>query len=219
MTAYGGTPLTDDDLRAKRCLEEHWGGEGRRLFEMWRSHVKMATASNDYACRSSEGTCGDELLNSIPDRPGELHDLVYFLTGGLMGGFINSARSKQQENVQWRKILTRHRVDHNGDARGVSQVCVATRDIPKGEEIQYVYVYSEDDGVGRWYEGEDVSDHDQRLTRRCRTVKEYLDEIRRRREDRREEMPKKSQRGAPMSTQVVEYSSATACLYCRETMM
>ena len=103
------------------CLKNHWGIWGKRQYEMWRSHVKHAVTGNDHACPPSgtarlgppSGTARlGEVLNSIPDRRGQPHDLEYLLVGAMMGGFINSAEDKGEENVQWRKILTPKRKDH-----------------------------------------------------------------------------------------------------------
>jgi hypothetical protein len=104
------------------CLKNHWGIEGKRLYEMWRSHVKHAVTGNDHACLTSSLAVVGEVLNSIPDRPGQPHDLEYLLVGGLLGGLINSADGKGQENVQWRKILTSLRKDHKWDIC-ITRIC------------------------------------------------------------------------------------------------
>jgi hypothetical protein len=87
---------------------------------MWKSHVKHAVTGNDHACVANSLALEGEVLNSIPDRRGQPHDLEYLLVGGLLGGLINSADDKLLENVQWRKILTPLRKDHKWD------ICITT---------------------------------------------------------------------------------------------
>lgn len=107
------------------CLKSHWGVLGKRLYEMWRSHIKHAVTGNEYACPPSGTARLGEVLNSIPGRRGHPHDLEYLLVGGLMGGFINSAEDKGGENVQWRKILTPNRKDHKWDISITVYLCRA----------------------------------------------------------------------------------------------
>ena len=220
MTAYGGTPMTAEELGPLRgCLKNHWGEVGQEMYEMFSSHVKMATTSNSHVCCPGGGTDAEEVLNSRPDIPDQLHCLLYFLMGGLMGGFINAADSKAEENVEWRKIMTPGRVDHKGHCRGVSQVCFATKQIEKDVVIRYVYVYSKLRGVGRWFEGEDeLCVGDYKLPRRCRTLGDYLASMRLWRTQNMEEFPNKSVLGAAMSTQDALCSQASPCLSCRDAV-
>ena len=219
VTAYGGTPVTAEELgRMKTCLKNHWGEMGQKVLEMWESHIKVATTSNAHAC-SSAGSDDGEVLNSKPDKPGSLHSLIYFLSGGMMGGFINAADNKSEENVEWCKILTPNRVDHRGHRRPVSQVCFVTKDIQKDDVFKYVYTHSKGEGVGRWFGGEgEVCVGGLRLPRGYRSGKEYLEALRSSREDRGEALPKKSERGVSMSTVCSTYSSEAQCEYCSDVM-
>jgi hypothetical protein len=218
VTAYGGTPLTEGELGGMRnCLKNHWGDVGKEVYEMFSSHVKVATTSHEHACSIDDATDAQEVLNSRPDKPGALHCLEYFLIGGLMGGFINSAVSKSEQNVEWRKILTPKRVDHTGRSRGVSQVCFATQDIEQDTVIRYVYVYSNVRGVGRWFEGEDelsVGDYKVGGLGRCRTLGDYLEWMHMCFTKNGLDVPNKSVSGAPMRTQVSTYSNVSQCSCC-----
>lgn len=180
------------------------------MYEHYKSHCKVAVSSNMWGGSIDSATEGD-FLNSIPDFPGQPHDFVYFVEGGLTGGFINAADSQTDENVKWRKMLTPLRCDHRGCPRPVSQVCFATRDIQLDEEIVYVYKYSKVPGVGVWVGGMTRGCWPLKASRRMRSMDEYLNHLRQTWLKAGLVFPSKSKEGASMRDRCV----SEACLHCQ----
>jgi hypothetical protein len=200
----------DSGFQGKRnCLRHHWGVDGTLMYSHYKSHCKVAVSSNTWG-GSIESVSEGEFLNSIPDVHGQEHDFEYFVEGGLTGGFINAADSHMHENVQWRKILNPSRCDHRGCSRSVSQVCFAIRDIEEGDEILYVYQYSKDPGVGVWFCGIEGC-WPLQASRRMRSMDDYLNHLRKRREEQGQDYPNKSKDGASM----IGRPLSDVCVYCQ----